>query len=77
MRIFNLGISRGKYDVINEIKKSDLKKIVAVFGHDESKDNQQTFQQTGMKVEILPGNHHFDSGYEALADLIIAEMRSK
>ncbi len=73
--MLNLGISKGKYNVINEVQKSDLKKMVAVFGNDENKDNQQAFKQTGIKVEILPGNHHFDSGYEALAELIMTEMK--
>ena len=73
--MLNLGISKGRYNVVNEIQKSDFKKMVAVFGYDENKDNQQAFKQTGIKVEILPGNHHFDSGYEALANLIMTEMR--
>ncbi len=75
--MLNLGISKGKYNVINEIQKSNFKKMVAVFGHDEHKYNQEAFKQTGIKVDILPGNHHFDNGYEALADLIITDMKNE
>ena len=72
--MLNLGISKGKYDVIKEIQSGNYKRYIAVFGSDESRNVQQAFQLNEVKVDILDGNHHFDSGYEALTDLILVEI---
>jgi type IV secretory pathway VirJ component len=74
--MLNLGISKGKYDVIKEIQSGNYKRYIAVFGSDESRNVQQAFQLNEVKVEILDGNHHFDSGYEALADLIMVAINN-
>ncbi len=75
--MLNLGLSKGKYDVIKELQKSDYKNIVVFFGSDESQNNREAFQQIGVKTETLEGDHHFDSGYEALADRIMSEIEKK
>jgi len=75
--MLNLGLSKGKYDVISEIKRSSFKNMEAIFGSDENQDIRQLFFKTGIKVEILQGNHHFDSDSEALADLIVKRLRSQ
>ncbi|MEI7830235.1 MAG: AcvB/VirJ family lysyl-phosphatidylglycerol hydrolase [Prolixibacteraceae bacterium] len=73
--MLNLGTSKGKYDVIGELRKVDSRKVSIYFGSDESADIRQAFQVTGLKVQVVPGNHHFDSSYEVLADLLSEEMR--
>jgi len=73
--MLNLGLSKGKYDVINEVLKRDNRKIVVFFGSDESQNTQQAFQQTGVQIVQIEGNHHFDSSYEALADKILTEIK--
>jgi type IV secretory pathway VirJ component len=73
--MLNLGTSKGKYDVINELKKLNPGKASIYFGSDESEDIRQAFQDTGLKVQVVQGNHHFDSSYEVLADLLAEEMR--
>ncbi len=75
--MLNLGISKGKYNVLMEIQAGDYQKYVAVFGSDESAETQQAFKQVGAKIEVLQGSHHFDSAYEALADLIIVEIKKE
>ena len=75
--MLNLGLSKGKYNVLHEIETGDYKKYVAVFGSDESAETQQAFKQVGAKIEVLQGSHHFDSAYEALADLIIVEIKKE
>ncbi len=72
--MLNLGLSKGKYDVIKELQKSDNRNIVVFFGSDENKNTQQAFQLTGLRIETLEGKHHFNSSYEILADRIIAEI---
>jgi type IV secretory pathway VirJ component len=73
--MLNMGFSKGKYDVIKEIKGSKFVRFTAVFGKDESKNLQQGFQTTGAKIIVLQGGHHFDDDYVALGNLMIAEMR--
>ena len=73
--MLNLGLSKGKYDVIKEVLKCDNRKIVVFFGSDESRNTQQAFQMTGTKIKIIEGNHHFDNGIEAVGDKILSEMR--
>jgi len=75
--MLNLGISRGKYDVIKEIHSIENHRLTAVFGSDESEEVRQSFRETGMRVEILQGNHHFDSNDQSLIDLIMNETNDK
>ncbi len=75
--MLNWGTSKGKYDVVREIQISDFKNFTAVFGSDEDNDTRQLFELTGAKVKVLQGDHHFDSSFEIVGDLIIAEMVTK
>jgi type IV secretory pathway VirJ component len=73
--MLNLGLAKGKYDVLQEIQQGDIKKYLVIFGSDESESTHQAFQQAGLKTEILQGNHHFDSGYDAVAERIVEEVK--
>jgi type IV secretory pathway VirJ component len=73
--MLNLGISKGGFDVMKEIQSGKFKRITAIFGSDENEEVRKLFQQSGLTVEILEGDHHFNSGYQALADLIVTEMK--
>lgn len=75
--MLNLGLSKGKYNVLQEIRAGELKKLVAVFGSDGSAELQDAFWQAGATVKLLPGNHHFDSAYETIVGIIIKEISSK
>jgi type IV secretory pathway VirJ component len=73
--MLNLGTSKGKYDVIGELKKAGTRKASIYFGSDENLDVRHAFQETGLKVQVVQGNHHFDSSYEVLGELLAEEMR--
>lgn len=75
--MLNMGIVKGKFDVIKEIQAGDFKKYIAVFSKDENKNVQQSYQLPGVRIENFAGNHHFDGGYDTLTDLIVAEIRRK
>ncbi len=72
--MLNVVTTKGKYDVIHEIQVGRAHKMVAFFGSDERAESRQAFEQVGVGIRILQGNHHFDSEFEALAELIVAEM---
>ena len=75
--MLNLGFSKGKYDVIKEVERGDRTKMEAVFGSEESLEVRKAFQQTGIKIQTLQGNHHFDSGSEILAGWIVDEIKKQ
>jgi type IV secretory pathway VirJ component len=75
--MLNMGIVKGKYDVIKEIQSGDFKKYIVLFSSDENKNVQQSYQLSGVKIESVKGNHHFDGAYDALADRIFAEIKRK
>jgi len=75
--MLNLGLSKGKYNVLNEIQKGEIGKYLVVFSGDENQETQQAFKNKGVKIEILQGNHHFDSGYDALALMIGEKVKSE
>ena len=73
--MLSMGISKGKYDVPLEIQKSVFKNFTVVFGSDENRNTKLSFEWKGIKIKILQGNHHFDSEYAAVAELILQEIR--
>ena len=75
--MLNMGPSKGEFDVVREMKAIDVKKTAIFFGGDERMELQQAFRLTGANVQIVPGNHHFDDDYEALAELLVKEMTKK
>ncbi len=72
--MLNVVTTRGRYDVIREIQAGSPQRMVVFFGSDERAESRKAFEQVGVSIRILQGNHHFDSGYDVLADLIVAEM---
>ncbi len=72
--MLSMGISKGKYNVPIEIQKSVIMNFTVVFGSDESENAKHSFQLAGVKMKILQGNHHFDSEYAVVADLILKEI---
>ena len=73
--MLNMGLTKSKYDVLHEVQQDDVKKYLVIFDKDGSGNTHQIFQQIGVKAEILEGNHHFDSGYDALAHMILEELK--
>lgn len=63
--------SKGKYDVITEIKKMQSTKPVCIFGEDEDHNNRSAFIQSKLQIEILPGKHHFDDDYKSISKIIL------
>ncbi|MHA4895242.1 AcvB/VirJ family lysyl-phosphatidylglycerol hydrolase [Pedobacter sp. PWIIR3] len=68
--MLNFGGSKGKYDVVSEMKKIKKIKPVCVFGKDEDDDERDKFLKYGIKVINIPGNHHYNKDYQGIAALI-------
>lgn len=61
----------GKYNVLDEIKKIKEFNPICVFGEEEGSSLRNHFSESGAKIVILPGNHHYNNDYHALAEIIL------
>ncbi len=66
-----------KYNVLNELRKIKTYHPVCIFGDKEDADLKIHFQQTAVRVETLPGNHHYNDDYNALAAIIYNDFINK
>jgi type IV secretory pathway VirJ component len=64
----------GKYNVLQELKKITLVKPVCAFGKEENTSIRKNFLSSGLRVVILPGNHHYDEKYIRVANVIIGDF---
>ena len=53
------------------IKKSiKAENPVCIFGRDEDGTVQKSFKDEGIRVELLPGTHHYNSDFNAVGEII-------
>jgi type IV secretory pathway VirJ component len=69
--------NKEKYDVLSELKKNSRITTLCVFGSEEDGEIKKHFSESGIKVEILPGSHHYDNNYDAVSGIIINNLISK
>ena len=73
--MLSLGGREEPYDVVAELKKVTLHKL-SIFGTGEDGEVMAKFRNVGA-VATLPGGHHFDNDYEAIANTVIKSMSNK
>jgi type IV secretory pathway VirJ component len=59
-----------KYDVLTELKKIKSLNPVCIFGIEEEPELRNHFLSAGVRVESLPGNHHYNNDFKAVAAII-------
>lgn len=69
--MLSLGTAQGKYDVVAEYRKLRALQPVCLFGSQESTATRRSFSGAGIKMITLPGNHHYNNNYCAIAGAII------
>lgn len=67
--------TKDKYDVVNEMKQIKAMNPVAVFGYEEEETIQKSFSENEIRIEKLPGNHHYNNDYEAITELILRNFQ--
>ena len=65
-----------KYDVPGELKQIKAMNQVCIFGNDEGSDVRNIFSTANIKVETLPGNHHYNNDFNAVADIILKDFQN-
>jgi type IV secretory pathway VirJ component len=69
--------SREKYDVLHELNSIESLNPICIFGNDEDVELKNRFISAHIKIKTLPGNHHYDNDYNALAEAIIKNLKVK
>lgn len=64
----------GKYKVLPELKKLSWIKPVCAFGKGEDKNIRKNFLTSGLRIEILPGKHHYDDKFSRVANVILNDF---
>ena len=66
--------SVGKYNVLNELKNIKHMNPVCIFGEDEDKSIRTNFLNSGLKIEILEGKHHYSDDYKSVAGVVLKHL---
>jgi type IV secretory pathway VirJ component len=67
--------TKDKYDVLSEMKLIKAMNPVAIFGNDENEDIQKLFSSNEIRIEKLPGNHHYNNNYQAITEVIFKDFQ--
>ncbi|MCO6048177.1 virulence factor family protein [Mesorhizobium sp. RP14(2022)] len=71
-----LGIG-GDYEVVPEIRKIPLERVVCIYGEDEDLTACTDPRLKGMELIKTEGGHHFDGDYDALADRLYQALKTR
>lgn len=63
-----------KYDVLSQMKVIKSWNPICIFGGGETPEKQDRFLKGGIRVEIIPGAHHYDNDYNAVTDIIFKDF---
>lgn len=66
--MLDMGSEDDTYNVISEMKKNKSIKATCFFGAEEDQEIKDKFLSQGLKVVVLPGNHHFNNNYALIAE---------
>lgn len=73
--LLNLGSEDDQYHVIAEFKKIKGVPAICCFGTEESEKTRNAFRENGIRVSLLPGNHHFNDNFSAITNMILQEVK--
>lgn len=60
-----------RFNVIEETERIKALNPVCIFGEDEESETRNHFSVTGANIIVLPGNHHYNNDYSAVAKCIL------
>jgi type IV secretory pathway VirJ component len=72
--MLSFGSSSDKYNVLPELKKCSAGHKICIFGKEEDSETPKQFGNAGANVRLLPGGHHFNNDYNAIASEIIGSF---
>jgi type IV secretory pathway VirJ component len=74
--MLNFGSSSDTYDVVKEINKKTIPKILCVFGEGEDVKSVNAFKESYATVNTLHGDHHYNNNFNGATELILKFMKN-
>lgn len=74
MDMLSFGSDQETYNVLTEIKKIRNVPVISFFGKGEGDDISSKFRESGLKVETIPGDHHFGGDFKGLASAFLKNI---
>jgi len=65
--------TKDKYNVPAQLKQIPSMNPVCIFGDEENSELRNSFSVPGTKIETLPGNHHYNNDFNAVARIILKD----
>ncbi|MCD0488837.1 prolyl oligopeptidase family serine peptidase [Pedobacter sp. MC2016-14] len=72
--MLSLNSNDDTYNVLAETKKIKNLNLVCFFGTEEEAKVRKEFENQGIKTILIPGSHHFNNNFSAVADVLIAHI---
>jgi type IV secretory pathway VirJ component len=66
--------SNQKYDVLGQMRKIKSLNPICIFGNGEDPIEPEHFSATGIRVELLQGDHHYNNDCKAVATIILKDF---
>ena len=63
-----------RYDVVKGMKLAQALNPVCIFGSEEEESTRKLFREEGVRVELLPGTHHYNSDFNAISGIILKDF---
>lgn len=63
-----------QYNVVTEMKRIQAMNPVCIFGNEEEETVRKSFDNEGIRIELLPGTHHYNSDFEAISGIILKDF---
>jgi type IV secretory pathway VirJ component len=63
--------TKDKYNVPAQLKQIPAMNPVCIFGEEEKEEVRNSFSVPGTKIETLPGTHHYNNDFNAVAGIIL------
>lgn len=75
--MLDLGDADEQYNVIAEFKKINQEHPICFFGVEEAADVRNKFLAKGIKVQTLPGSHHYNEDYAGISKAILLALTDR
>lgn len=66
--------TKRKYDVVSGLINIKSMNPVCLFGDEEESKTRNEFSKSGIKIKMLPGDHHYNDDYKAIAGVILNDF---
>lgn len=63
-----------QYNVVKEMKGIQALNPVCIFGSEEEESTRKSFTDEGIRIELLPGTHHYNSDFNAISGIILKDF---